>query len=72
MNLDEFKYRKKLTNKQLAQGLHCSETYVIFLRQGKNKPSEKMMYRIIEFTEGLVRPNDIYENCSFFNNPTHP
>lgn len=64
MNLDEFKFRKKLRNKDIADGIGCSETYVIYLRQGINKPSRKMMKKITEFTNGEVQPND------FYNTPT--
>jgi hypothetical protein len=60
MDLDEYKWKNKLTNQQIASSLGCSITYLVLMRKGIYFPSKKLMERIIDFTHGEVTADTFF------------
>ncbi|MCX7974066.1 MAG: helix-turn-helix domain-containing protein [Candidatus Aminicenantes bacterium] len=57
--LSQFKEKRQLTNKQLAELFGISEIYVAFLLSGKRVPSKRLALRISERT-GIPVLNLLY------------
>jgi DNA-binding XRE family transcriptional regulator len=60
MRLDDYLNRKKLTNDDFAALVGVSRQAVYYWRIGHVVPAPKQMQKIMELTEGKVRPNDFF------------
>ncbi len=62
MNLKSFKKFKKLNNKILSEKLNISSTHLSLLMNGTRKPSNKLILKILNYTNGEVDPNSFFDN----------
>ncbi len=64
MKLEQFRIKKKLTHKKLAESIGISgkspESTVQRWCMGKRIPEKKFMNKIKDFTKGKVTANDFY------------
>jgi DNA-binding XRE family transcriptional regulator len=63
MDLKIYRVKNSLSNKELADELGISKTYLSLIYNGTYKPSAKLMVKIIEFTNGEVEPNSFFQEC---------
>ncbi len=69
MDLREYMFRKRLTNKQMAALLDCSEPQIILVRRGK-QVSEKFARQLEKATDGEVKRSEVVTKATIITLPT--
>lgn len=61
MKLNAYLEREKLKDAEFAALVRCDRTTILRIRNGQ-KPSPTLMEEIARVTDGLVRPDDYFED----------
>lgn len=68
MDLREYMFRKRLTNKQMAALLDCSEPQIILVRRGK-PVSEKFARQLERATNGEIQRTEVVTKATIIPLP---
>jgi transcriptional regulator with XRE-family HTH domain len=60
MRLDDYLVRKGISTADFARAIGVTYHAVYYWRRGETVPGTKQMQKILELTEGKVRPNDFF------------
>ncbi len=61
MKLSGWRNQERMTQVELAQLIGISVMQLYRIERGINRPSPRVMQRIVEVTDGAVTPNDFYD-----------